>query len=363
MKNVILVYPAYERGGVKKNFINYVNILKKNRFNIYIISDKKILADFKPQKKIKIILIKSSKISLFYKYFTSLLSSFEIFKISRKLKDKDIRIISFQSSFFSSLVCAILNLKLIIRVSEDPVGATLHTDNYFLGIIVMLSKIITYNLSYKIFANSKQMQKSIKRFTLNKKKIILQYNMNLKFICKFRVSNKKNIFLSVGRFCKQKNQTIILSAFKLFTNRNKNHKHKLYLCGDGPDKDKLMKLCKILKLKKYVKFYNWQKSTINLYKKSKYFIMPSLYEGLPNVLVDAVNYNLLPLCSNISGVKDICGNRYIALKKSDPNNICSKMEYAKKNYKMLIKKSSLNKKILKKFLLINFNTQLLNNIK
>tara|TARA_X000000950_G_scaffold278491_1_gene369522 strand:+ start:17838 stop:18929 length:1092 start_codon:yes stop_codon:yes gene_type:complete len=363
MKNVILVYPAYERGGVKINFINYVNILKKNKFNIFIISDKKILTDFKPGQKTKIVLVKSSKVSFFYKYFTSLLSSLEIFKITRKLKDKNIRVISFQSSFFSSLVCAVLNLKLIIRVSEDPIGATIHTDNYFLGLIVILSKIITYNLSYKIFANSRQMQSSIKKFTINKKKIILQYNMNLKFIRKFKVSNKKNIFLSLGRFCKQKNQLIILSAFKLFTNRNKNHKHKLYLCGDGPDKNKLMKLCKMLKLNKYVKFYGWQKSTINLYKKSKYFIMPSLYEGLPNALIDAVNYNLLPLCSSISGVKDICGNSYVVLKKNDPNDICSNMEYAKKNYKTLIKKNRLNKKILKKFLLINFNTQLLNNIK
>ena len=72
MKNVILVYPAYERGGVKINFINYVNILKKNKFNIFIISDKKILTDFKPGQKTKIVLVKSSKVSFFYKYFTSL---------------------------------------------------------------------------------------------------------------------------------------------------------------------------------------------------------------------------------------------------------------------------------------------------
>ncbi len=31
MKNIILVYPAYERGGVKVNFLNYLNILKKKK--------------------------------------------------------------------------------------------------------------------------------------------------------------------------------------------------------------------------------------------------------------------------------------------------------------------------------------------
>ena len=91
--------------------------------------------------------------------------------------------------------------------------------------------------------------------------------------------------------------------------------------------------------------------------------MPSLYEGLPNALIDAVNYDLLPLCSNVSGVKDICCNNFVKLKESSPADICYKMEHATKNYNMLIKKNILNKNKLKKFLFKNFGTQLLNNIK
>ena len=363
MKNIILVYPAYERGGVKKNFLNYLSVFKKIKYNIHIISDKKILKDLKPKKKVKIKIVNSTKNNLFYKYFTSLSSAYQIIKIIRKLKDKNVRIISFQSSFFSSIVCSILNLKLIIRVSEDPITATIHSDNYFLGIIIMLSKIITYNLSYKILVNSNQMKNSIKKLTINKKKIILQHNMNLRYIRSSKILNKKNIFLSLGRFCKQKNQVLILKAFRIYIDRNRGDNHKLYLCGDGPDKDKLIRLNKKLQLENHVKFYEWQKNTDNLFKKSKYFLMPSLYEGLSNTLIEAINYNLIPLCSNTSGVKDICGNNYILLKKNDPIDICSRMEYAKKNYNILIKKNRLNKEFLKKFLFTNLKTQLLKNIK
>lgn len=362
MKNIILVYPAYEKGGVKKNFLNYLNVFKQNNYNIYIISDKKILKDIKPQKKINIILVGSARTNFFYKYFTSFFSVFKIIEIIRKLKDKNFRIISFQSSFFASIVCFFLKLKLIIRVSEDPITATIHSDNYFLGAIIMLSKIITYNLSYKILVNSIQMKNSIKKLTMNKKKIILQFNMNLRFIHKFKISNKKNIFLSLGRFCKQKNQATILKAYKIYISRNKSDKHRLYLCGDGPDKDKLIILSKRLQLENYVKFYNWQKNASNLLRKSKYFLMPSLYEGLPNSLIEAINHNLVPLCTNVSGVKDICGNNFIVLKKNDPSDICCQMEYAKKNYDRLIKKSKLNKKLLKKFLFSNLQNQLLKNI-
>ena len=363
MKNIILVYPAYERGGVKVNFLNYLNILKKKKFNIFIISDKKILKDIKKEKNIKLILINSPKISIFYKYIVSLSSSIKIFRLNKKLNDKNIKIISFQSSFFASIICSILKLKLILRVSEDPIGATVHSDNMFLAIIVMLSKIITYNLSYKILTNSKTMRANTQKLTINKKKVLLQYNMNLKSINKFKISHKKNIFLNVGRFCKQKNQSIILEAFKLFISRNKEHKYKLYLCGDGPDTIKLKKLCNNLELNQYVKFYSWKKNTIYLLKQSKYFLLTSLYEGLPNALIEAMNYDLLCLCSATSGIRDICGNNYVHLSKNDFKDICFKMEFAKKNYDSLIIKNKINKNRLKKFLFKNFDKQLLNNIK
>ena len=57
----------------------------------------------------------------------------------------------------------------------------------------MLSKILTYNLSYKILMNSEQMKLSTEKFVFNKK-IVLQHNMNLNFIKKYNISKKKNIF-------------------------------------------------------------------------------------------------------------------------------------------------------------------------
>jgi len=362
MKNIILVYPAYERGGVKINFLNYINVLKKKNFNIFIISDKKILKDVKNRKNLKIILINSPKLSFFYKYLTSFFSSLEIFKLYKKLNNKNIRVISFQSSFFASIICNILRLKLILRISEDPIEATYYSDNLISGTIILFSKIITYNLCYKILTNSKQMNTNTKKLIYDKKKVYLQYNMNLKTINKFKISHKKNIFLNLGRFCKQKNQSIILRAFKLFINKNKDGKYKLFLCGDGPDAEKLKKLCNDLEINKYVKFYSWQKNTKKLLNQSKYFILTSLYEGLPNVLIDAMNYDLLCLCTSASGVKDICGKNYLHLKKNDPKDVYFKMEFAKKNYDILTIKNKLNKSKLKKFLFKNFAKQLLNNI-
>ena len=73
-------------------------------------------------------------------------------------------------------------------------------------------------------------------------------------------------------------------------------------------------------------------------KEAKYFIFPSLYEGLPNALIEAVNNDLICICSDISGVNDICGKDYIKIDNKDFNDIFHKMKLAHENYEYLTKK-------------------------
>ncbi len=362
IKDIFLIYPSFERGGVKKNFLNYIKVLKKKYSKINIISDRKILKHVKSDHKVKIHTINSINSNFFYKYLTSIISTYKLYKLTKFSSKINTRIISFQSSFFPAIVCNFLGLKLIIRVSEDPIEATIYSDNFFFGYLVMISKILTYNLSYKILVNSLQMKSNTEKFVLNKKKIILQHNMNLERIKNCNASRKKNIFINIGRFCKQKNQMLIIKAFKIFNDKNNKKKFKLYLCGDGPDKIKLKSLTKKLNLTKNVKFFHWKKNTENLLLKSKFFIFPSLYEGLPNTLIDAVNNDLICLSTKVSGVNDICGKNYIEIKKNDHYDLFSKMNLAVKKYNTYNKKNKEKKKYLKKFLIKNLYIKLPNNI-
>ena len=123
----------------------------------------------------------------------------------------------------------------------------------------------------------------------------------------------------------------------------------MYFCGAGPDKDKLKSICNQLELKKNVKFFKWQNNTDTLMKEAKYLIFPSLYEGLPNVLIDAINNDLLCLCTNVSGVRDICGENYVHI-DNNYTDIFDKMNYSVNNYQFLIKKNLKFKKTLRRFL-------------
>ena len=170
----------------------------------------------------------------------------------------------------------------------------------------MITKFITYNFSYRVIVNATKSKKCVEKFLLNKKKIILLFNPTLNKIYRSTKTLKKNYFLNVGRLCKQKNQALLIDAFSIFYKKNK--KFKLLLCGDGPDKKKLIKQVNNLKLSKNVKFLGWNKNLAKIYKNSKMFILTSYYEGMPNALIEAINYELPSIALNSSGVEDVLLN-------------------------------------------------------
>mgnify|MGYP001248150381 FL=1 len=342
MKKLILFYPSLERGGVKRNFLNFINVVKSYNLEIHIITDQKIDKKFL-NKKVTLHLIKKNIIpTLFYKFISSFISVFYLISLLLRNAFKDKVVYSFQSSFFPSIVCFFFRTKFLIRVSEDPLGATQYADERILSSIVFLSKIITYNLSTKIIVNAKMMKKNVQLFLFKKSKVYLVYNLVLNEILNIK-KERKNIFLNVGRLCKQKNQASLINAFYYLNKFNKNY--ELIICGDGPDREKLKRLCYNLGISKKVKFYGWVKNLPKIYKESKFFVLTSLYEGLPNVLIDARNYGLVCLSTNVSGARDILNDNSLIIKNNDIKSIYKKMCYSVINYKNLEKKNKVKTKL------------------
>jgi len=221
-------------------------------------------------------------------------------------------------------------------------GATQYADERILSSIVFLSKIITYNLSTKIIVNAKMMKKNVELFLFKKSKVYLVYNLVLNEILDIK-KKRKNIFLNVGRLCKQKNQASLINAFYYLNKFNKNY--ELIICGDGPDREKLKRLCCDLGISKKVKFHGWVKNLPKIYKESKFFVLTSLYEGLPNALIDARNYGLVCLSTNVSGARDILNDNSLIIKNNDIKSIYKKMCYSVINYKNLEKKNKVKTKL------------------
>ena len=100
-----------------------------------------------------------------------------------------------------------------------------------------------------------------------------------------RIKDSTVVIGHVGRFVQQKNHIFLVDVFKEY--HKKNPDSKLLLVGSGPLEDEIKKKVERLNLKDSVLFLGQRDDINKLYSVMDVFCLPSLYEGLPVVGVEA----------------------------------------------------------------------------
>ncbi|MDC0060003.1 glycosyltransferase [bacterium] len=367
IKNLIIMYPSFERGGATVNLINFVNTCAQHNIKIQLITDiKKIDKKKFIKKNIKFIIVENKKnYKILNRLVTSVKSIFLLVNLFKKIDNKDSIVISFQSHILPIIFSRIFGRKIVIRNSEDIIDATKYADHKFSAILIFLLKLFFYNLSSGVITNSNKAKSSLDKIIFNKKTQLI-YNPYLKEVLNKKNDKRNNLILSVGRLCKQKNQTIAIKAFAIFLKKFPNY--KLVLIGHGNDYKKLKDLCLSLNIIESIIFKGWVSDPKKYYLKSKILIFPSLYEGLPNTLIEAVNYDLPCISSKCSGASDILTEKYGSfVPRYNYEILAKKMIYVTRNYKKTLSDNREIKKKLSRFLIkpqvlkyLNFCNNLLN---
>lgn len=111
----------------------------------------------------------------------------------------------------------------------------------------------------------------------------------------------KNI-VTVGRLSKEKGHTTLLKAFA----KVKETEWKLHIIGDGLERENLVNESTMLGVSERVVFHGYQQNFSAILANCEIFVLPSLYEGFPNALVEAMSVPLACISSNcVAGPSDI----------------------------------------------------------
>jgi GalNAc-alpha-(1->4)-GalNAc-alpha-(1->3)-diNAcBac-PP-undecaprenol alpha-1,4-N-acetyl-D-galactosaminyltransferase len=97
----------------------------------------------------------------------------------------------------------------------------------------------------------------------------------------------------VGRMSPEKGADQLVKAFQNLARKLPDW--KLQLVGDGPQRPALESLVHHLQLDNQVEFAGWQRELGAIYERTSFFVLPSKYEGFPNVLLECMARGIPPI--------------------------------------------------------------------
>lgn len=128
--------------------------------------------------------------------------------------------------------------------------------------------------------------------------------------------DKKQLnFISVGRLDYSKNYEMMLkNAIKL---KNEGFKFKVYIIGDGEEKEKLDKIIIENNMEDVFILCGRRDNPYAYVKNADMFLLSSRYEGLPTVIIEALILHVPCLSTDVAGVKQILNGKGGIIAKND----------------------------------------------
>lgn len=346
MKNKILFYTmCMIKGGTERTVANLANHFIKD-YDITIVTNIKSKVEYKLNKKIKVIQIDKTnkqKEKLPFKLITKT-SKKRTKKLKEIIKEEKPDIII---ALLPEPTIRVLTLKKYFKNIKIIAAVRNHPNSEFRSIIGKAIRDKYYKKADQIIVQDKHYIKYFKKNIRSKIRVIPNY-ISEEFL-KETNAKKKKIIMTASRLEKQKNIPLLI---KSFSNLNSKYKdYKLIIYGEGKQKSKIEKIIKKKKLNNRVII---KEPVNNIEKKldeATLFILPSNYEGMPNILLEAMAKGLPVITTNSSeAIQTIINNKNgIIVKKNNEKDMVKNIEYLLENKEIRQKISKEASKIKNKY--------------
>ena len=120
----------------------------------------------------------------------------------------------------------------------------------------------------------------------------------------FGVNERSFLIVSVGELCRRKNHEVVLKAIARMDNDNVSY----LICGTGNLENELKEKCLKLGIEKKVFFVGYRNDVYSIVSACDVFAFPSIYEGLPVSIMEAMALSKAVVCSDIRGNRELIDN-------------------------------------------------------
>ena len=219
---------------------------------------------------------------------------------------------SFFAILTASIPCKIVGIKNIIAHAHNPGTPTgSKIDKLLRGVLKQLLawSCNQYFTCSDLAADSKYTKKILKQNltyihnAINLDKFQYDEIARNEIRNKYQVSSENILLGIVGRLEEQKNHEYLIYVFNEL--RKKNSNYKLIIVGTGSLEEKLKEKVKELSLQSSIIFVGNTSEPSKFYSAMDIFLLPSLYEGFPFVMIEA-QANGLPCVISNQITNEVC---------------------------------------------------------
>lgn len=270
----------------------------------------------------------------------------------------------------SSIANLILRKRIIRKIVGDPVWERAYNqkktfdtfDNFQRNkhsLLIEIQKLMrnwSINSAELIITPSNNLKSFVTGIGFENKIIKINNGVHIK-VNENQYPNKtdSNIII-ISRLAVQKNIDLVIHAFKILNDKNL----KLNIIGEGGEFNNLQKLINDLEIQDNVKMLGRidNKKIGEFLATSGLLVQASNYEGLPHSLLEAINYNVPILTTEVGGCKDLINNGergFIISSPPDEKLIAENISYIINNKRESKKRARAAKSFIQKE--YNFLTQ------
>lgn len=337
---VVYIMPSMARGGAERFLLDLIAQLDKNLYavNIILFQDKGVWYEYLQSLGHPIfVLDKKSKIGI---------NNFrEIYKIIKELQP-DIVHTQLGGDIRGRLAAKFAGVKIILSTEQNVnIGEAWYQR---------LAKIITSTFVSQVVAISQAVAIDMKRryfLNANKCQLIIPNGINLIDFPYQPDRTIKTTFLvgAIGRLNQQKGFDLLIKAWTM----SKPSDAKLLIAGSGPEKDGLQSQISAAGLDNQIELIGDIVNTAAFYESLNLLVIPSRWEGLGIVALEAGASGVPVLASNADGLVEIINNKNgWQCQKNDIDDLVQKLKVAIETIRyenIKVKQQSLNSLINDKF--------------
>ena len=320
MKKLLLIIESLESGGAQRQLVGLAKFLKDKGYQVKLIY-------YYPLEFYKSYL---DKFAIDNEYVRNATNRYKrIFNIYKTVKEYSPTVVISYQNGPNMLACILkyVGLEFKLITSERNTSQDLNLRERLKFFLMRQSDVVVTNsFSQKMFINNYYP-------AILKKTIVITNFVDTEIFCPSSTSSKSTEkktckILCVGRLVEQKNVLRFLDALCCLKEKAWDFHVDWY--GEKMDLNyyiRCVEKVKMLKLEDTISFKEPTKDIVKVYQGFDAFCLPSIYEGFPNVLCEAMSCGLPILCSNVCDNPKIVRDNGLLFDPYNPADIANKITF------------------------------------